>query len=564
MPYDPKKFEAFKSRSQTPSDPASTLMDMWHAANTKDLQNASLYDPLADVARGGQYLQKNVERGSQDMVNMLHQKLGIPSEIAAIPGAALNTVSEFVVPQTRLGVGLAALPYAAKAISGAGRALGVLRGGGSALESNLAKAAPSSEGLAEAGQAASSGPASLPQAPANALERGPSSWSLTDNPSIFKGQISDWQKGLMQEEARRYGTTADHPEIAQWAANRTKQTIGNLAEELRKIGRSGKVDESQIDVLIRRMQHEGDRLDVLKGMGTMPQNIPIDEMGRPLGTAAAASAEAASKIARNKPGAIAQLITARAGKSNGKLTPQMVQDALDNPKILDEAPSLEEAASGYKEAIGGLKGKTQALSERLNKTVIRPGDYDGAIDRAGRILNGTPLKDEPAKLNPQEALTGLQSINQAMRDRAYTQGMHPDQQKEVLKVKEGLLDFLQNNGTPKIREAGRKLYEAHIKDAFSSWLPQNKFGSPDAMRTTWMSGEAASGLGSMLGGAAMGHPIAGAGLGAALYGGTKLANALLTSPRVAGKLIQNLGTLRDPTTWQGIQQSGIGLSNALK
>lgn len=530
MPYDQKKFEAFKSRSQTPSDPASTLMDMWNAANTKDLQNAPVSDLAADAARGGQYLQKNVERGSQDMVNMLHQKLGLPSEIAAIPGAAVNTFGEYRIPQTRLGVYLSLLPGLAQGVQAAKGGIDKLRG--------VSNAASALRGEASGLSAAAKGS----QADFHAV-------GSTLIPRSSLPQAKEWSKALNEYQD------------AVLSANKSRGLAyqsGNIDEFEKAFANMSHPDAKQMEVAFNKLQSLQKANPELSGLSQL-QTAGQEGLGdiASLGSQQAAQAAPQAVAKAAPPGQLAQMITARAGRANGKLTPQMAQYAINNPKVLDEAPSLEKATAGYKEAIGGLKGKTQALSERLNKTVIRPGDYDGAIDRAGRILSGTPLKDEPTKLDPQEALTGLQSINQAMRDRAYTQGMHPDQQAAILKVKEGLLDFLQNNGSPKIRSAGKQLYEAHIKDAFSSWLPQNKFGSPDALRTTLGMGQFGAGASEALAAAAMGHP------GAGILGVGMMGNAALSSPRVSGQLIREYGALRNPATWQGIQQSGIGLSNAL-
>jgi hypothetical protein len=237
-------------------------------------------------------------------------------------------------------------------------------------------------------------------------------------------------------------------------------------------------------------------------------------------------ASAAPSAPPNKPGWAAQLIQGRAGRG---MSLGEAQYAIDNPNVLSDAKSIPEANAAYADSVSGLQGKTQSIAQRLNQTIIGPGDYNNAINRAGRLLNGTPVPaDGATKLSPQDALEGVQTINQALRDKMYTSAMPPQQVGEILKVKDGLMDYLQNNGSPGMRAAAKDLFEAHVKDAFSNWLPQNKFGSTDALRTM-------SGMGQMAGGAALaaaGHPV-----GGAILAG----NAALSSPRVLGSIIQNVG-----------------------
>jgi len=245
-------------------------------------------------------------------------------------------------------------------------------------------------------------------------------------------------------------------------------------------------------------------------------------------TPAAKAATEAAKVASSKPGVLASLIQARAGRGISLGTAQYV---LDHPEVLENAPSIDEATQKYVEAVQGLKGRVQSIAERLNKTVVTPADYNAAIDRAGRLLRGSPIDEDMAKaLTPQDALEGVQTINKALRDKMYTSTMDPSQIGEVLKVKDGLMDYLQNNGVPKIREAATDLFRAHVKDAFSDWLPKNKFGSPDALRT--MAGMGQMGTAGAL--AAAGHPIAAVPFAA---------NAALTSPRVFGGIIQNVAAV---------------------
>lgn len=237
------------------------------------------------------------------------------------------------------------------------------------------------------------------------------------------------------------------------------------------------------------------------------------------------SAEPAAAAAKNsKPGTLAQLIQGRAGRS---ISLGEAQYALDHPNVLSEAQSIPEANKAYSEAAPGLMGKVQSLAKRLNVTAVGPGDYNEAINRAGRLLNGTPIPSDGAtSLTAQDALEGVQTINKAMRDKRFTMALPEEQVRMFMELKDGLMGFLQENGAPGLRAAGKNLFEAHVKDSFSSWAPKNKFGSTDALRT--MAGMGQMGTAAAL--TAAGHPLVALPIAA---------NAALTSPRVIGGLIQN-------------------------
>lgn len=272
-----------------------------------------------------------------------------------------------------------------------------------------------------------------------------------------------------------------------------------------------------------------------KGLGMAKGAIGESMATRAAATEAAGAADAAKMgiptvpdaaiAARSsKPGTIAQLIQGRAGRS---MSLGEAQYALDNPKVLTDAKSIAEAGKDYADATPDLVGKVQSLAKRLNVTAIGPGDYNEAINRAGRLLNGTPIPSDGAtSLTAQDALEGVQTINKAMRDKRFTMALPEDQVRTFMELKDGLMGFLQENGAPGLRAAGKNLFEAHVKDAFSSWVPKNKFGSTDALRTMTGMGQ----LGTAAALTAAGHPLVALPIAA---------NAALTSPRVLGGLIKN-------------------------
>lgn len=584
-----------------PGQQPSMASRLWHGATTQDLKGQN--DPLALLARLGQ----TANKGNQQLMSSAAEKMG---QIGVNPyvAAALTTpyaaLSEFLMPQNRLGAGLTALPAVAKAYRGT-KAL--LAGEETALGSlpSGSEVSPSPGGASL--QTPSSGPTN------------PGSLGASITPEV--ANVKTQAQNIIQQEAQKRGMEPNSDFIKKLAtyfhkdANEKTGEMLSAMNEAKKAGTlddfiknstqhpsyvAGKESADKLNVLSQAFPQEistvphdpiqsaklledfnkppdakyigtmGDEVEKTPLFNVMKEGHPsykstvsaetLKQQGLkvPYYPGAETTTDAAIKAApKNPPGQFAQLITARAGR--GKITPEIAQYAIDHPTVLDNAPSIKEATDEYAKAAGGLKGKAASIAERLNKTVIRPGDYDAAIDRAGRLLNGTPIESDGAtKLKPQDALEGLQSINQALRDKMYTSAMHPDQVKNIMHVKEGLLDFLQNNGRPQLRAAGQQLFEAHVKDAFSNWLPKNKFGSPDALRTMAGMGQMASAGGALAAGVATGHPIG----GALAAGGIGL-NAAMTSPRVMGQAIRELAAIKNPAIWQKAGVAGVGASNAL-
>lgn len=292
----------------------------------------------------------------------------------------------------------------------------------------------------------------------------------------------------------------------------------------------------------------GPTAKVIKGGVRAASKVP-SMLSKFVGRADSASeAIPAIKSTFSKPGTAAELIQGRAGRA---ISLGEAQYAIDHPEVLSKGQSVKEAGAVYENATPGLKGKVQSLAQRLNKTGIGPGDYENAINRAGRLLNGTPIESDGASiLSPQDALEGVQTINKAMRDKRFTMALPEDQVKEYMKLKDGLMGFLQENGAPEIKAAAKNLFEAHVRDAFSGWLPKNKFGSTDAVRT--MTGMGQLGTAGAL--ATTGVP--------GMIAATPIAaNAMLSSPRVLGELIKTSGAI--PSIASKSAVAGQAVSNKM-
>ena len=230
-----------------------------------------------------------------------------------------------------------------------------------------------------------------------------------------------------------------------------------------------------------------------------------------------------------KPGIFAQI-----GSARTKVAPGDIQQAIDNPSVWD-APSVNAANKSYCEAAGNLKGVARSLREQTGKVLLSEADYAEAINRPGRILAGTEIAADGSqvKMDPQTALEGIQSINRFTRNKANTSKLDKEQIGELLRQKEELLTFLENNGTTGMREAATVLRKAHVKENLSKIMPQNKFGGTDALRTM---GAGATGAGAVSL-ALAGFPLAAVPLAA---------EAISASPAFLGGAIRNYQSISNP------------------
>ena len=248
-----------------------------------------------------------------------------------------------------------------------------------------------------------------------------------------------------------------------------------------------------------------------------------------------------------KPGMIAQL-----GSARTKVPAGDIQQAIDDPSVWD-APTVEAGNKAYGEAAGPLKGVARSLRQQTGKVLLGEADYAEAINKPGRILAGTEFVESapggmmhgptfaldsagnkiPVKMDSQTALEGIQSINRFTRNKANTAKLDKEQMGELLRQKDALLTFLENNGTPGMREAASVLRKAHVKENLGRIMPQNKFGGTDALRTMG-SGATAAGAASL---ALAGHPIAAIPLAL---------EAVTASPAFLGGAIRNYQSISNP------------------
>lgn len=236
-----------------------------------------------------------------------------------------------------------------------------------------------------------------------------------------------------------------------------------------------------------------------------------------------------------KPGIIAQLAAARS-----KVPAQDVEQALRDPSVF-KAPTVEAANKAYGESVGQLKSAARTMREQTGKTLLGESDWTEAINRPGRILAGIEKtsKGKKVKMDGQTALEGIQAINRFTRNKANTAKLDKEQLGELLTQKESLISWLENNGTPGMRQAASVLRKAHVRENLSRLVPQNKFGGTDVLRST-LAGTAGMGALSL---ALAGHPAAAIPFAAeavtaspAFWGGAIRNYQAISRPEVSGRL----------------------------
>lgn len=476
-------------------------------------QTGPIWAPFNAAAAGGRFVNQKIQQGAGASAEQLG-KMGVNPYLAALPGTIAGTAAQATIPQTGPQVAASVLPYAERLGQEA--------------------ASLSSQPLAQEGGQPLSRVLGSSQA-------GGSSSSYILPPEI---ETVKAQKGPILQQWAQTQQKWNEAMTEMAAARKTAFRTGNI-DEFENTFNDSPVVKKVIEAETQMNAIEAKNPDIakLRGISGFDEE-DLNYLANP-----PAKATVAQAVKPNPPGNMAQLISAKGGRS--QITPSMAQYALDHPEVLNKDITVAEATKNYADAVPGLKGKTADLAEKLDKTVIRPSDYDEAINEAGRALKNDTL-------TPQSALTGLQSINKALRDRQYTSGMDKGQVAEIAKVKDGMMDYLQNNGAPKIREAAHELFEAHVKEAFSGLVPKNKFGSPDSLKTMIGMGQLGTAGALAAGGIASGHPIAGLAAAVPVAG-----NALLSSPAVLGQLIRESGAIRNPANFNTAIRMGVPLSNML-
>lgn len=497
-----EKEKASYSRNQSnasANNPGDYLQSLWRGATTENLKGSN--DPLAAIGKAGQWVNQQAENQGVALSRGL-SRYGLPPEMSAIAGTAAPTMSKYFMPTNRLGAGVI---LAHNLLKGAQLGKGAIE--------------ETSSAFPRLGETLGLSSRTSPKVPFPVDSSLPK--SVTENPYFVN--TSKAADDIIRTEAAKSGLEPN-PEFAKKMYSDLHDKVHAAKEALgagKKLLPEQKKALEDFKTLVSKTWMDANPEDWLKLHGGMSE---------------------VKKAA--KPGALATILSAGA-----RLNPQDVQRSLDHPEIM-YGPSVEKETAVYVKTLGGLKGKVESLSGRLNATIVDPADYKEAINKAGRLLNKTPLEsDIEKKLSPQIALDGVQSINKLLRDKMYTSSLGKDAIRNIMTVKDGLMEFLENNGSPNLRKAASNLRDAYIRESMSNWMPKNKFGSNDTLRAMAMAGEVGSAAKTML----MGHPLAALPIaGAAAY----------MSPKIIGSAVRNIGALKGPVAQKGVKSLATPLANA--
>lgn len=148
---------------------------------------------------------------------------------------------------------------------------------------------------------------------------------------------------------------------------------------------------------------------------------------------------------------------------------------LDNPEILSEAGTLMGARAVYKAAIKDMGGVRDFLQNKTGKVIASQPAITDLINEAAPKIGTKTLALE-------EALAARQGISILLDAAKYGNPEQRANKAALVSLKNELDDYVEV-GMPGFKAANRGYFEANAKEAFSSWLPQNKNMSPNVLRS---------------------------------------------------------------------------------
>lgn len=281
--------------------------------------------------------------------------------------------------------------------------------------------------------------------------------------------------------------------------------------------------------------------------GTMPK----DRIGAALTLAqvgaepAAAGIKAATEAATPAAKSVAQGLY----KILPNIYPSTAKYLTNNWNAVMNAPKLKAAKDFYSAAAGGLKHWSESVAERFG-TLTPSSKINEVIEEGQKYLQG----DKGVEMNPQKALDFIQSVNLKQRSvmaEVKDSTLRSQMVDEFASMKDKMYDFLEKNGKPALREAGRILRNAFVKDEVTNLLPVNKGGDRNVLRGVGAGYKILEGGGQIL----EGQPIKGAiNMGI----GTMFSPKMFTG--VANNIVKAAEMAGSP---EGIS-GALGLTNAAK
>lgn len=278
--------------------------------------------------------------------------------------------------------------------------------------------------------------------------------------------------------------------------------------------------------------------------------IPQDRLGVFLAAAGLGAEGQITKAGKavKQPGAMAKVMGS--GVSASTAVPEKYASAIiADPTILDKStPTVQSVSKMYTEALERIGANIdRARIKKLTDKSYFPDDKE--VSKLEKIISR--VQESAAKGVEDPADTFLAGRAAAAMQRSNKASLNPDFAKYAAEMQQHFDSRLAELGVPEIRDLGKLYFKAKAKEAFQSWLPQNKNLSPNAMRTNVK-------IGGGLLGAGMGMWSANPAL--ALSGILAAASA---SPRVVGNTIGFVGGPAGPLTSQAKRAIPIGLRAAL-
>lgn len=161
---------------------------------------------------------------------------------------------------------------------------------------------------------------------------------------------------------------------------------------------------------------------------------------------------------------------------------------LENPEILSKAHTLAGARALYKETVNEMGGVRTLLQQKTGKVV--PG-----IPDVMTLINDAAAKLPEKTLSLEEALAARQGVSHLLQQAKYGNPEQRANKAALIGLKDELDTFVET-GLPGFSKANRVYFEANAREAFESWLPQNKNLSPNVLRT--LGALSAAGAGALM------------------------------------------------------------------
>lgn len=195
---------------------------------------------------------------------------------------------------------------------------------------------------------------------------------------------------------------------------------------------------------------------------------------------------------------IGKSVLQAAYKMGPNVYPKVSKYVLDNWQRVMSSPSVENATDNYIASAGksSLKHVDESIADRFGELVDPSKHYDTLAQEGKTAANqylttkkvGAPTDlrlSESEPFTPQHALDSIQALNFQERSiplNVKEKTLRAKQLQGVSKAKNALYDYLEETGSPQMREAALKLKDAYHKETVTSLFPKNINGDANVLR----------------------------------------------------------------------------------